>query len=274
VRRPIAMLTDFGLRDAYVGVVKGVILARDPDARLVDLCHEVPPQDVRRAALLLATSVQYFASGAIFLVVVDPGVGTERRGVVVEASGWTFVGPDNGVLTWALRLLARVGRLELGTDNGWLGLRAGARAVQLLEQRFWLPEVSSTFHGRDVFGPVAAELSLGRPLAELGPAIGQLRDLPWPEPCHEADGSVRGEVLTTDGFGNLITNLRPDDLAPGPVFQVGDRIIRGLAPHFQSDSELIGLIGSSGFVEIAVPNGSAAALLQAGTGTPVRVERG
>jgi S-adenosylmethionine hydrolase len=268
------MLTDFGLRDAYVGIVKGVILARDPDARLVDLCHEVPPQDIRRAALLLATSVQYFASGAVFLVVVDPGVGTERRGLAVEASGWTFVGPDNGVLTWALRLLARVGRLELGADNGWLRLRAGARAVELLERRFWLPEVSSTFHGRDVFGPVAAELSLGRPLADLGPAISELRDLPWPEPCHEADGSVRGEVLTLDGFGNLITNLRPDDLATGPVFQVGDRIIRGLAPHFQSDSELIGLIGSSGFVEIAAPNGSAAALLQAGTGTPVRVRRG
>jgi S-adenosylmethionine hydrolase len=268
------MLTDFGLRDAYVGVVKGVILARHPHARLVDLCHEVPPQDIRRAALLLATSVPYFAPGAVFLVVVDPGVGTERRALAVEAAGWTFVGPDNGVLTWALRLLARDGQIEVGAEKGWLQLRAGARAVELLERRFWLPEVSSTFHARDVFGPVAAELSLGRPLAELGPAISELRDLSWPQLRQQADGSLRGEVLTVDGFGNLITNLRQDDLAPSPVFQVGDQIIRGLTPHFQSDSELIALIGSSGLVEIAAPNGSAAAVLQAGSGASVTVQRG
>jgi S-adenosyl-L-methionine hydrolase (adenosine-forming) len=210
----------------------------------------------------------------VFLVVVDPGVGTERRGLAIEAAGWTFVGPDNGVLTWALRLLARHGQLELGAENGFLQLRAGARAVELLERRFWLPAVSSTFHARDVFGPVAAELSLGRPLTELGPAISELRDLPWPEPCDEPDGSLRGEVLTVDGFGNLITNLRPDVLATSPVFHVGDQIIRGLVRNFQSDSELIALIGSSGFVEIAAPNGSAAARLQASAGASVRVQRG
>ena len=265
------LLTDFGLRDAYVGIMKGAILARNPAASIVDLCHQMPPQDVRRGAFLLATSVQYFPAGAIFVGVVDPGVGTERRAVALEAADWCFVGPDNGLFAWALRFMAHDGRIALATIGGSLRLTSGARAVQLSESRFWLPQVSTTFHGRDVFAPVAAELSLGRSLGDFGPPISELLDLAWPEPQRCNDGSVSGEVVTTDGFGNLITNLRAGDLPPSPIFEIGGQLIRGISSHFQSSEPFVAAIGSSGFLEIAAPNSNAARLLGAEPGSPLIV---
>lgn len=270
---PIVFLTDFGLYDPYVGVVKGVIWGRNPAATVIDLTHQVPPQDIRRAAFVLATSVSYFPIGSVFLVVVDPGVGTERRAVALEAEGWRFVGPDNGVFAWTLHFLARTGRIAVRSEGANLRLERGARAVELTERRFWRPEISSTFHGRDIFGPVAAELSRGRPLTDLGEPLQALVDLPWPAASPLGDGGVRGEVVTVDGYGNLITNLRREDLPSEPVFEIAGRSWRGLARTFQSGAELVALIGSSGFVEIAVPNGSAARLLQCGAGTIVRVGR-
>lgn len=271
---PIVFLTDFGLRDAYVGIVKGVIHGRNPAAAVIDLTHEVPPQDIRRAAFVLATSVAYFPVGSVFLVVVDPGVGTERRGVALEAAGWRFVGPDNGVFAWALRFLAREGRVTVVPEGARLRLGTGARAVELTERRFWRPDISSTFHGRDIFGPVAAELSRGRALAELGEPLDALVDLPWPEPARGADGAVEGEIVTVDGYGNLISNLRREDLPVDPVFSIAGRSWRGLARTFQSAAELVALIGSTGFLEVAAPNGSAARLLQCGPGTILRVWHG
>jgi S-adenosylmethionine hydrolase len=269
VTRPIVLLTDFGLRDAYVGVTKAVILGRAPATQLIDLCHEIPPQDVRRGGFLLATSVPYFPIGSIFLAVVDPGVGTERRALALEAAGWTFVGPDNGLFAWALRFLSRAGRLSLDAADGKLRFRAGGRAVELAEPRFWRQEISSTFHGRDIFAPVAAQLSLGLTLEELGPPLDDVLDLPWPDPCRASDGSVRGEVVMADGYGNLVTNLRATDLPPRPIFEVSGQLVRGLSPNFQSQGGLVALIGSSNFIEVAAPNASAAATLKAGPGTPV-----
>jgi S-adenosyl-L-methionine hydrolase (adenosine-forming) len=274
VTRPIALLTDFGLRDAYVGVMKAVILGQAPAAQLIDLCHEVPPQDIRRGAFLLATSIPYFPTGTVFLSVVDPGVGTERRALALEAAGWTFVGPDNGLFAWALSFLARAGRLSLDAADGRLRFRVGGRAVELAEPRFWRPQVSSTFHGRDIFAPVAAHLSLGLALDELGPPLDDMLDLPWPEPRRASDGSVRGEVITTDGYGNLVTNLRASDLPPNPVLEISGRVVRGLSPNFQPEGSLVALIGSSDFVELAAPNGSAAATLGAAPGTPIQVRAG
>ena len=144
MKPPIALLTDFGLSDAYVGAMKGAILSREPAAVLVDLCHTVPPGDLRRAAFLLATCLEVFPAGSIFLVVVDPGVGTTRRAVAVEAATWRLVGPDNGVLAWALRFLAREGRVTIEAEAGDLRLRAGVSAVELTERRFWRPRVSRT----------------------------------------------------------------------------------------------------------------------------------
>lgn len=271
--RPIALLTDFGLRDTYVGVMKAAVVERLPDARLVDLCHEVPPQNVRRAAFLLLTAVPYLPRGTVCLVVVDPGVGTERRPIALAAGDYRFVGPDNGVFAWALRELARRDGRTLAAVDGRLPLAAGGRAVELTERGYWRPEVSSTFHGRDLFGPVAAALAAGVALERLGRPIDWLVDLAWPEPRRTPTG-VRGEVLEPDGYGNLITNLRPEHLPGRPRFEIGGRRIEGLATSFQSDRPLVALIGSSGFVELAAPNGNAATLLAANAGTPVRVESG
>ena len=251
--------------------MKAVLLSRVPDLTLIDLCHAVPPQDIRHAAFLLATSVVYLPADCVVLVVVDPGVGTSRRAVALEAGGRTFVAPDNGVLAWALRTLAPAGSLHLRTVDGRLQLGPGWRAVELTERRFWLPELSSTFHGRDVFGPVAGELSSGRSLDELGQPIDALVDLPWPEPFAAGDGTVEGAVVAQDTYGNLFTSLRLEHLPAAPVFEIAGHLVRGLAPHFQVAEPLVALIGSTGLIEIAVPNGSAAALLGLGPGAPVRV---
>ena len=268
---PIVLLTDFGLGDGYVAAMKGVILSRVPAAPLVDLTHDVPPQDVRRAAFLLATTVPYFPPGTVFLTVVDPGVGTTRRGLAIQAADRYLVGPDNGVLVWALRFLARDGRLAVDLEAGQLRLRSGGRAVELAERRFWRPEVSSTFHGRDIFAPVAAELSSGRPLEALGSPVATIVDLPWPDPRRGEDGSATAEVVAVDRFGNLVTSLRASDLPDQPVVEIAGERIVGLAPHFQAAAPVVALIGSSGFLELAAPNGSAARVLGASSGDVVRL---
>jgi S-adenosylmethionine hydrolase len=263
VTRPIFFLSDFGLADTYVGIVKAVILGIAPDARVVDLAHEVSPQDVRAGAFSLLTAVPYLPADAVVLAVVDPGVGTARRPVAVQAGGRSLVGPDNGLLSWAVR------------DEP-------ASAVVLDRPRFWLPTVSATFHGRDLFGPVAAHLARGVPLAEVGSPVDAIQTLPFPAPTRDLDrrGSVRaaqGEVIHVDRFGNLIVSLSASDLPAEPVVEIAGRTIVGLAPHFQpaedagADGRLIALIGSAGLLAIAVPNGSAAAELGVGVGAPVRV---
>jgi S-adenosylmethionine hydrolase len=272
--RPIALLTDFGSRDGYVGIMKGVILNRLPGATLVDLSHDVPPQDIRHGAFVLATSVAYFPRGTVFLAVVDPGVGSQRRAVAVEASHWSFVGPDNGLFAWTLRFLARDGQAGLRVADGRLRFEKGIRAVELTEDRFWLAELSSTFHGRDLFAPVAAELSRGRSLQELGLPIEDLTDLPWPATWRDAQGSVSGEVVFVDTYGNLITNLGLADLPGECRIEIADRIIPGLSGHFQSPDQVVALIGSSGFLEIACPNGNAARLLSVTVRTPVYARAG
>jgi S-adenosyl-L-methionine hydrolase (adenosine-forming) len=265
---PICFLSDFGLEDGYVGVVEGVLLSICPGARVVGLSHAVPPQDVRTGAFILMTAVPYFPPGTVYLAVVDPGVGTDRPAIAVEAGGYSFVGPDNGLLSWALLRLARTTGLPLAPEGGTLRVGRGVTAVTLAESRFWRAPVSATFHGRDVFGPVAAHLAGGVPLAALGPPIDAIRALPLPAPLRDGD-AVRGSVIHVDRFGNLITNVESSDVPPRAAVEIGGRAIAGLSPHFQQEAELIALIGSSGLLEIAVPNGSAAALLGLGAGASV-----
>ena len=266
---PICFLSDFGLDDSYVGVVKGAILSVDSTLQVVDLTHAVPPQDVRSGAFLLMTAVPYFPPGTVYLAVVDPGVGTDRRAIAVEAAGYRFIGPDNGLLSWALLRLSGVGA-SVGLIGNTLRLGGGVSGVALTEPRFWRPTVSATFHGRDVFGPVAAHLAGGLPLAELGPAVESIRALPLPGPSRQGR-TVRGEVIHVDRYGNLVTNLSGADVPPDATIGIGDRAIVGLAPHFQQPAELIALVGSSGLVEIAVPNGDAARRLGLGAGATVTV---
>lgn len=260
---PIFLLTDFGTADTYVGIVKAVISSIAPFSHIVDLTHEIPPQDVRAGAFALMTAAPYLPDDAIVVAVVDPGVGTERRPIAVQVGTRTFVGPDNGLLSWAV------------------GDGANAKIVVLDRAQFWLPNVSATFHGRDIFGPVAAHLATSVRLSWVGTPTDAMVTIPFPGPQvtrDEADQiqSVTGEIIHADRYGNLISNLRTDDLPADPWVSIGKRVIAGLSPNYQSTGTgpLIALIGSAGLLEIARPNGSAAKHLDVGVGAAVTITGG
>jgi S-adenosylmethionine hydrolase len=243
----VTLLTDFGAGSGYPAQMKGVLLARAPDARLVDVSHEVPAYDVLAGALLLEACVPWFPSRAIHLAVVDPGVGTARRPLcVVDAEGRRLVGPDNGLFTPFLD---------------------GARAYALDALP---PPASPTFHGRDLFAPAAALLALGAEPASLGPPVPDPLRLPWPRATRDRE-LVRGEVLTADPFGNLLTSVRAADL-PREVasVEVAGRAARWVRTFGEgTPGELLALVGSSGRLEIAVREGSAARALAAPRGAAV-----
>jgi S-adenosylmethionine hydrolase len=250
----VTLLTDFGLDDAYVGTLRGVLLAINPRARLVDLTHTVPPQDIRRASLILESAWRFFPPGTVHLAIVDPGVGTARRPIAVRAGGHYFVGPDNGLLGFCFDV-------------------PGARAVVLSKPRYHRRPVSRTFHGRDIFAPVAAHCSRGVRLAALGPPLRSPVRLPPSGPRHRGT-RVDGEVVLVDRFGNLLTNLRGREL-PGSadrgVLRIGGARIRGLAGTYAARPRgaLGAVVDSSGQIEVFVREGSARRRLGLGPGAPV-----
>lgn len=259
----ITLLTDFGEKDHYVASMKGVILSIAGPVMLIDISHEVPKFDVRAAAYVLRCAYKYFPAGTIHLVVVDPGVGTERRALAVKTRQYVFVGPDNGVLIPAAR------------DDGIV------RAVSIENRRYMREAVSYTFHGRDIFAPAAAHLARGVPIEELGPEVDDYVVPEYAEP-HIEDCEAEAEVIYIDGFGNCATNLREDDLARLGI-KYGDevelelekrRIVTKLLPSFgyARPGEVLLLINSEGFLEVAVNMGNAARELGVRPGTKVRVK--
>jgi S-adenosylmethionine hydrolase len=271
VARPIiALITDFGLQDHYVGVMKGVALGICPDAVLVDITHDIPPQDVVAAALELDAAWRYFPAGTVFLVVVDPGVGTSRRAIAVAMHDRMFVAPDNGVLSIACDALADAHPLAAAEP-------ASRRIVELTNPRYALPLVSRTFEGRDRFAPAAAWLAAGVDIGALGPAVPDLVVLDVRRPM-VTSGGIDGEVVRVDRFGNLITNI-PRSLYEQAAanarssVDVAGRHVDGVRATYGEvpRGHLGALFGSAGRLEIAVRDGSAARELQAGRGTPVRV---
>ncbi|NLF70115.1 MAG: SAM-dependent chlorinase/fluorinase [Candidatus Anammoximicrobium sp.] len=258
-RSIISLTTDFGAGSPYVGQMKGVILSIHPQAVLVDITHDIAPQDVRQGALVLEDVAPRFPEGSIHVAVVDPGVGTDRRLLAAEIGRRYYVAPDNGLLG---RLLSR---------------DPAARVVALAQREFWLPNVSATFHGRDVMAPVAAHLSRGTGLEDLGEAWNQPVQLAWSEATVERN-RLQGEIIAIDRFGNLITNI-PQDLlatvrtADAVTVQCGGRTMAGIiAAYGQRDpGSLVALVGSSQRLEVAVVNGNAAVELRAGVGDPVSV---
>jgi S-adenosylmethionine hydrolase len=253
----ITLTTDFGTESPFVAAVKGVILGINPSARLIDLSHAIPPFDLAHAAFFLAESLPYFPPAALHVVVVDPGVGSGRAILYVEAAGQRLLAPDNGC--WALFARRAAGR---------------PRVVRLAEPRFWRPVVSATFHGRDIFAPAAAHLSLGLDPAALGPPAPSWEELPWPEPV-EQGGGVTGEVVFVDHFGNLLTNIPAaalDALGPGArVSLAGGTSPRRVRTYADAGpGELVALVSSSGLLEVAVVRGSAAGRLGVGVGAAVR----
>jgi len=265
----ITLTTDFGLQDPYVAAMKGSILTINPAARLIDVSHAIRPQAIEEAVFVTAAAWPYFPPGVIHMVVVDPAVGSTRRPLALRTAVATFVGPDNGVLSAALSDELRP---ATGDSASPVGLPAGYRAVSLANERYFRSPVSTTFHGRDIFGPVAAHLSLGVPLEDLGDPVERIVALPPFRARRQPDGSLRGRVLHIDAFGNLITDVRVDDLpSRGAVIEVAGRTIEGLSATYEPGADLRAVTGSSGYLEIAAPGGSAAAVLKAGLGLTVVV---
>lgn len=263
MKRLITLTTDFGLRDGFVGVMRGVILKIFPDAQIVDITHEIAPQDVTQGAFLLANSAPYFPDACVHLAVVDPGVGGARRPLAIRVGQTIFVGPDNGLLSLA------AAECEART-------RKKARAIHLNQARYWLPRVSHTFHGRDIFSPSAAHLAQGVPFARLGKPVREWISLA-PSPVERREGMLIGRVIYIDRYGNIVTNISEKGIEESVdwAIDVGGREIRGLVQTYSdvARGEIAALIGSPWKLEIAQREGNAAQTLGVKIGDPVTVSR-
>ena len=269
----VVFTTDFGLSDAYAGVMKGVALGINPNLRLIDLTHQILPQNVAQGSFLLGINHLFFPDDAIHVAVVDPGVGTDRRPVLLTTPCGTFVSPDNGLLSGVVdRYLESVPE-----STGPVALPSELSAVHLTNPAYWRHPVSHTFHGRDIFTPVAAHLSLGVAPRDMGEPIDHLYYLPLPQPVSQGD-AITGQVIYQDVYGNLVTNIPADNLPDVELVDVRikGRSIVGLSRTFNDsrhvgEDGLIALAGSHGYLEVALPNGSAADSLAGSEGETVTV---
>jgi S-adenosyl-L-methionine hydrolase (adenosine-forming) len=255
----ITLTTDFGVGSRYVAAMKGVILSINPHAQIVDLTHGVPPRDIRAGAIALAETARWFPPDTIHMVVVDPGVGGKRRVVYAQIGAQHFVAPDNGVLS------------RLATSD------RPSKIICAENPRYWLPEVSRTFHGRDIMAPIAARLSLGLAPEKLGPLVEQLVELPWAE-VQQVPNRIEGEVIEVDSFGNLITNISRAMLDHVPrgdavLITCEDHETQGIFATFsdQPPMTLMAHVGSTGRLELAIVDENASAMLGVKVGAPVCV---
>ncbi len=259
----VTLLTDFGTADYFVGALKGAVLAANPSARVLDITHEIPAYDVEAGAFTLRAAFETFPEGTVHVAVVDPGVGSARRGIAVEGRGHFFVGPDNGVFG---HVYERVRPFKV---------------FHLTNEKFFRSEVSPTFHGRDIFAPVAGALSRGVRAEELGPEVEDYARLQSAAPERLASGRLAGEVIHVDRFGNCITNIAPaelsdEDIRGGAYLLTGGREIRSFRRFFAEEAggEPFAVWGSAGLLEIAVFRDSAARVLGLARGSRVEVRKG
>ncbi|MBI1930614.1 SAM-dependent chlorinase/fluorinase [Candidatus Poribacteria bacterium] len=264
----ITLTTDFGTSDLYVGVMKGVILSINPRAQIIDMTHAIPPQDVYAAAFLIDSAYRYFPTGTIHVVVVDPGVGSRRHAIACQTETATFVCPDNGVLTHILRDERLIHAVTVENPPEPPFTKGG---------RGDLPQISNTFHGRDIFAPVAAHLSRGVPITDLGTSITELVRLPIPTP-QVTDTAIIGHVIWRDHFGNLITNishqlLKSVSMPNGFVIQAGTVEIDHLNCSYAESGvgEFLAIIGSFGRLEVSMNQGNAAQRLGLKRGDAITV---
>lgn len=273
---PIVLATDFGLADAYVGMMRGVIFSINPHAAVIDLTHGIGPQDVRHGAVAVADAIPYFPDGTVFVAVVDPGVGTDRPAILLETPQHRLVAPDNGLLT----LVCRRHETAFGDsdDGGPAAVPDGCRVWRLTNPTYWRHPVSATFHGRDVFAPVATHLSAGVAPEALGDPTTMITALALPVP--RPDGNiVRGQIIFADAFGNLVSDITADTLAdmgvPGreneAIVSVAGRDIAGLSRTFHDPpgGGLKALLGSHARLEVALVDGSASATLDVAGGAEI-----
>jgi S-adenosylmethionine hydrolase len=271
----ITLTTDFGYDDAYVAAVKGAILSINPEANIIDISHSIKPQDIIQAAFILSVAYRYFPKQTVHMAIVDPGVGSERRGIILKAPSALFVAPDNGILSYIIDDLFSVesGSLSEQTqDLKEIVFKKGLEAAAITDPRFWRHPVSSTFHGRDIFAPVAAGLSLGISLYEFGEKINSLHVLPIPKPSLDSEGNLVGRVLHVDHFGTLITNIRSNDL-PGKdvMVEVAGHCIQGISNYYAQKEGAMAILGSSGYLEVSLRDGSACDFLGAIVGDEIKV---
>lgn len=265
----VTITTDFGTQDGYVPAMKGTMLSIAPEVRLVDVTHEISPQDVMESAFVLQSAQPFFPPGTVHLVVVDPGVGTERRAIALRHEDSWYVGPDNGLFPLVLNGASPDAVVELDNPDMWR-----------------TPSPSTTFHGRDIFAPAAAHLAAGRPLDALGSPADELETLRWAQPITDTQ-TVQGWVVHVDRFGNCVTNIRRDTLAqaldeenppavdalPPLEGYVGSTILEAIHPTYGRvpDGDPLLLFGSTGFLEIAVNGGNAAEMLDIRKGDSVKL---
>jgi S-adenosylmethionine hydrolase len=271
----ITLTTDFGYDDAYVAAVKGAILSINPEANIIDINHSIKPQDILQAAFILSVAYRYFPKQTVHMAIVDPGVGSERRGIILKTPSAIFVAPDNGILSYIIDDLFSVESrplTEQSHDLKEIVFKKGLEAAAITDPRFWRHPVSSTFHGRDIFAPVAAGLSLGISPYEFGEKINSLHILPIPKPSLDPEGNLVGRVLHIDRFGNLITNIKSDDL-PGKdiVIEVAGHCIQGISDYYAQNKGIMAIVGSSGYLEVSLRDGSACDFLGAMLGDEIKV---
>jgi hypothetical protein len=248
----IALLSDFGTHDPFVGAMKGVLLSKAPGLTIIDITHQIPPQDIQTAAFYLMAATPYMPKGTLFMCVVDPTVGTGRGIVWARTENHQFIAPDNGLISWV------------------------EQKERILEARFisnsslFMENISSTFHGRDIMAPVAAAIAKGLPEKKIGPLFPAYRRFPFPAPV-KAGNRITGQVIAIDHFGNVVTNIKRDYLSARAVFNIADRMIKGLKLTYASvpEGEALALVGSFGFLEFSVRNGSFARTFEVKIGSVV-----
>ena len=272
--RPIITLTtDFGMKDSYVGAMKGVILDIAPDATIVDVSHEVKRHNIHEAAYVLATASRFFPSHSIHIAVVDPGVGSARKPLALLTPRGTFVSPDNGTLTHVLNSFGQVSHTtKAGAIPAYAKIPEGCVAYELDNPGFWLPRGTRTFHGRDIFAPSSAHLANGAEVTEMGAPVESIACLPGSAYSFD-NGTVTGTIVHIDKYGNLITNIPSDALGNETEIHVLGRMIAGLSDSYQeSIGGLLAIIGSQDTLEIAVGEGDARTFLNASVGDRVVVQ--
>jgi S-adenosylmethionine hydrolase len=271
----ITLTTDFGYDDAYAAAVKGAILNVNPEASIVDVSHSIRPQDILQAAFILSVAYRYFPRQTVHVAIVDPGVGSERRGIILKTPSAIFVAPDNGILSYVIDDLFSIeSRSAIEQTHGLTEVvfKKGLEAAAITDPRFWRDPVSPTFHGRDIFAPVAAGLSLGISPYEFGEKINSLHVLPTVKPSLDPDGNLVGQILHVDRFGNLITNIKSNSL-PGKnvVIEVAGHRIQGISDYYAQREGVMAVVGSSGYLEISLRDGSACDFLGTGLRDEIRV---
>lgn len=256
----ITILTDFGSKNGFTGVLKGVIWKIAPDTHIADITHEITPQNIMEGAIALWRAAAFFPAGTIHVAVVDPGVGTARRPIAAQIGDQYFVGPDNGIFTPIMEQAESKGQ--------------GVKVFHLVNPEYWLPEVSHTFHGRDIFAPVAAHLAAGVLIEKMGTPVKDPIRLVMPQPVR-TDRGWQGQVVLIDIFGNIATNLSGDLIKnkPNVLIHIGGERIQGLVKSYgeRTPGDVVALVDSENFLEVAVVNGNGAQKIEATIGDPVEL---